>query len=76
MLGILAIAGKNWLILVDEKSHNSISTGAYAAWAEAVKRFKQNDMNQLRAILEKAQGCYGHILVVVEGLHRLVGSTT
>lgn len=71
MLGIPAIADSpEWLIIVDEKSHNSIFTAAFAARAKATKRFKHNDINQLRAIIEADEGRTPNILVVVEGLYR------
>lgn len=70
MLGIPAIAREGWLVVVDEKSHNSIFTATYAARAGASKRLKHNDMVQLQSILEAAQSKYSNILVVVEGLYR------
>ncbi|KUJ17215.1 PLP-dependent transferase [Mollisia scopiformis] len=64
MLGIPAIAKEGWLIVLDEKSHNSIFTGAYSACADAMKKFKHNNMVELRRILEDASlnGNYTDVL--------------
>jgi hypothetical protein len=72
MLGIPAIAGKGWLILLDEKSHNSIFTACYLAGSDAIKRFKHNDMVNLKMLLENARttGEHTDILVIIEGLYR------
>jgi hypothetical protein len=70
MLGIMAVAREGWLVVMDEKCHNSIFTATYAAHAGAHKRFKNNDMVQLQSILEATQSKYSNILVVVEGLYR------
>lgn len=72
LLGIPAIAGKGWLILLDEKSHNSIFTACYLAGADTIKKFKHNNMKDLRRQLENSRGTEKHtdILVIVEGLYR------
>lgn len=72
LLGIPAIAGKGWLILLDEKSHNSIFTACYLAGADAIKKFKHNDMKDLGKLLDnwRKDGNYTDILVVLEGLYR------
>jgi 8-amino-7-oxononanoate synthase len=69
MLAIPAIAGKGWLIVLDEKSHNSMFTGAYAAGADAIMKLKHNDMRDLQRILRSSKK-YADTLVMVEGLYR------
>jgi serine palmitoyltransferase len=73
ILAISAIAEKGWLVVLDEKAHNSSFSGTYAAEPSAIKKFKHNDQADLRRILQDAREHavgYTGVLVVVEGLYR------
>lgn len=70
---IPAIAsGNNTLILADRLVHASIIDGILLSKAKFF-RFRHNDMNHLRELLEKHAGEYRNILVVVESVYSMDG---
>ena len=60
------------MIIMDEKCHNSMFSGAFLSEAGARRRFRHNDMNELEAILISASETFLHIMVAVEGMYRSV----
>ncbi|USP74367.1 Aminotran-1-2 domain containing protein [Curvularia clavata] len=74
ILGFPAIASKDWMIIMDEKCHNSMFSGAFQSEAGARKRFRHNDMNELEAILISVSETFSHIMVAVEGMYSMDGT--
>lgn len=70
ILGFPAIAKKDWMVVMDEKCHNSMFSGAFLSEAGARRRVRHNDMNELEAILESASGKFSNIMVAIEGMYR------
>lgn len=69
---ISALADKSALILADKLVHASIIDGIILSRAEFT-RFRHNDLNHLRTLLEKNSGHYETILVVVESIYSMDG---
>ena len=70
ILGFPAIASKDWMIVMDEKCHNSMFSGAFLSKAAARRRMKHNDTDDLEAILESTSKTFSNIMVAVEGMYR------
>ncbi len=66
------LMGPNDLILADEYCHNSIMKGARASGAR-LKRFRHNDIENARSILEQQRGTARRCLIVTEGLYSMDG---
>jgi 7-keto-8-aminopelargonate synthetase-like enzyme len=65
-----AILDHSWLVLIDEKSHSSMNTGAFLAETGRVKRFRHNDMMQLESMLEELGPQHTNILVAIEDFYK------
>ena len=74
LLALPAILDETWLVLVDEKSHSSMYTGAFLAKTGYIKKFRHNDMTQLKSMLEELGPKYKNSLVVVEGFYSMDGT--
>jgi 8-amino-7-oxononanoate synthase len=70
VVGHLLTAGD--LILIDEASHNSILVGGELSRARTI-RFRHNDVDHLRSLLNQHRSAFRHALVVVEGLYSMDG---
>lgn len=70
LLALQAILDHSWLLLMDEKSHSSMFTGAFLAAKGCMRKFRHNDMAHLGEILEELRPQYKHTLVAVEGFYR------
>jgi 8-amino-7-oxononanoate synthase len=70
-LGVIAgLAGRDDVVVVDRRAHGSIVDGARLSYAE-VKRFRHNEPNDLRRVLE---GCGDKgKLVAVDGVYSMEG---
>jgi 8-amino-7-oxononanoate synthase len=68
---ISAMVGRGDTVILDKEDHASIVDGARLCWGET-KRFKHNDMKDLRRILESLPKAAGK-LVVVDGLYSMEG---
>ncbi|TKA72461.1 hypothetical protein B0A55_06895 [Friedmanniomyces simplex] len=73
ILAFTAILENDWFVLMDQKSHSSMSTAAYLANAGGRKKFKHNDMRDLERLLDEVDGRYANVMVAVEGLYSLDG---
>ncbi|TKA73948.1 hypothetical protein B0A55_05644 [Friedmanniomyces simplex] len=73
ILAFTAILDNDWVVLMDQKSHSSMSTAVYLANAGGRKKFKHNDMRDLERLLEEVHGRYANVIVAVEGLYSLDG---
>lgn len=71
LLAFPAVLGKEWLVIFDEKCHNSMFVGAYMSDVSLIRKFKHNNMEQLEAILQEINSKY-NVLVAVEGAYRYV----
>ncbi len=60
------------LILYDVLSHNSICEGVALSKAES-KAFGHNDLEMLEKILQKTEGKYNKVLIIVEGVYSMDG---
>ena len=70
-LGVISgLAGRGDVVVLDRRAHASIVDGAKLAYAE-VKRFRHNDPNDLRRVLESC-GDAGK-LVAVDGVYSMEG---
>ena len=71
-LGIMsALLGRNDVVVLDKWDHASIVDGTRLGMAE-VKRFKHNDMDHLRKVLDQIPEDKG-ILIVVDGVFSMEG---
>lgn len=70
LLAFSAMLSKDSLLVLDEKSHNSMFVAAYLSEAGQVRKFNHNDMTQLEGILRQYQSTNQHVLVAVEGFYR------
>ena len=73
LLAIPAILDNNWLVILDEKCHNSMFVGAYQSQAGLIKRFGHNRMDDLEKLLQAHHHKY-QILVAVEGVYSMDGT--
>jgi len=69
---ISAMPGKKDLILFDHQSHASIIDGCRLSGKQWLA-FKHNQVDDLEAKLERAQGKYENILVIVESAYSMSG---
>jgi 7-keto-8-aminopelargonate synthetase-like enzyme len=70
-LGVISgLAGRGDVVVVDRRAHASIVDGAKLAYAD-VKRFRHNDPNDLRRVLEGC-GSAGK-LVAIDGVYSMEG---
>jgi serine palmitoyltransferase len=70
ILGFPAVLSKDWMIIMDEKCHNSMFSGAFLSEVGARRRLRHNDMDELEAILESASKTFPNVMVAVEGMYR------
>ena len=70
LLALSAILTPDWILILDEKSHNSMFVAAYLSEAGQVRRFRHNDMTHLEDILHQSKTSPAQILVAVEGFYR------
>ncbi len=68
---ISALVGRHDVVLLDREDHASIVDGARLGWGE-VKRFRHNDMGDLKRVLESIPDECGR-LVVIDGLFSMEG---
>lgn len=67
------ITGRHSLLLVDRLSHNSLLQGALSSRAK-FQRFRHNDVEHLRSLLQKAQDKrYQNIWVITESIFSMDG---
>ncbi len=68
------IADRNDLYLIDESVHASIYDGIRLSFAAHFK-FRHNDLEHLKALIEKYYAHFENIYVVVEGLYSMDGDS-
>lgn len=72
ILAFSAILDKNWLLVIDERSHDSMHMGAELSHVGQIIKFRHTDMVHLESILNTERHKWTHALVAVEDLCRLV----
>ena len=70
LLAFSAILTSTWLVILDEKCHNSMHVGAYLSKVGRLRKFRHNDLEQLESIIQEHREKYANILVAVEGFYR------
>ncbi len=74
-LGLLSsVADRNDLYLIDENVHASIYDGVRLSFAKYFK-FKHNDINHLKTLIEKNKKQFEDIYIVIEGLYSMDGDS-
>jgi len=68
---ISALVGKGDVVITDKEDHASIIDGCMLSLG-TMKRFRHNDMDHLKQVLEKSQNAKG-LLVVVDGIYSMGG---
>jgi 8-amino-7-oxononanoate synthase len=68
---ISALVGRGDVVITDKEDHASIIDGCVMALG-TMKRFRHNDMDHLKYVLENSQDAKG-ILVVVDGIYSMGG---
>ena len=68
---ISALVGKGDVVITDKDDHASIIDGCFLSLG-TMKRFRHNDMDHLKSLLENSQDAKG-ILVVVDGIYSMGG---
>ncbi len=72
-LGVIpAFAGAKDLVVLDERAHSSLFSGARLSQAR-VEVFAHNDVGELCAILARLRSSYRHVIVAVEGVYSMDG---
>ena len=69
---VSCFARKGDLIVYDALSHNSLTEGIRLSDAHH-KAFDHNDLAQLERILQKVEGRYNKVLIIVEGVYSMDG---
>jgi len=72
VLCFTAVLDETWVVVMDEKSHNSMFVAAYLAKPKRILKFRHNDMKHLEELLEQVAAETSHVLVAVEGAYRCV----
>ncbi|OAP60447.1 hypothetical protein AYL99_05449 [Fonsecaea erecta] len=74
VLAFSAILNEDWLVLFDDKCHNSMHVAAYLSHAGLVKKFPHGDFEKMDAILAEYKDKFANILVAIEGLYSMDGT--
>jgi 7-keto-8-aminopelargonate synthetase-like enzyme len=74
LLAFSALLSQDWLLVLDEKSHNSMFVAAYLSEPGCIKKFRHNDMGHLEQILRECGPKFTRTLIAVEGFYRSDGS--
>jgi serine palmitoyltransferase len=70
LLAFSAILDQDWLVLLDDKCHNSSHIAAFQSNAGSVKKFPHGEYTRMESILENSKDKFANILVAVEGFYR------
>ena len=72
VLAFSAILDDDWLVMFDDKCHNSMHVAAYLSHAGLVKKFPHGDFERMEAILAEYKDKFANVLVSIEGFYRSV----
>ena len=73
LLAFSAILNKDWLVMFDDKCHNSMHVAAFLSDAGLVKKFPHGDFRKMEAVLSENKDKFSNVLVAIEGFYRSVG---
>ncbi|KIW85385.1 hypothetical protein Z517_00775 [Fonsecaea pedrosoi CBS 271.37] len=74
LLAFSAILNGDWLVMFDDKCHNSMHVAAYLSHAGLVKKFPHADLERMEEMLAEYKGRFTNVLVAVEGFYSMDGT--
>ncbi|KIY01042.1 uncharacterized protein Z520_03708 [Fonsecaea multimorphosa CBS 102226] len=74
ILAFSAILNEDWLVMFDDKCHNSMHVAAYQSHAGLVKKFPHGDFERMEVILAEHKDKFANILVSIEGFYSMDGT--
>jgi serine palmitoyltransferase len=72
ILAATSLLDKTWLMVFDDRSHNSMHVAAFMSRAGLVKKFPHGQYEALESILLVHRKDYTKVLVAIEGFYRYV----
>ncbi|OAL32561.1 hypothetical protein AYO20_07871 [Fonsecaea nubica] len=72
LLAFSAILNEDWLVMLDDKCHNSMHVAAYFSHAGLVKKFPHADLERMEEMIAEYKGRFANVLVAIEGFYRSV----
>ncbi|KAI8940620.1 hypothetical protein NX059_001892 [Plenodomus lindquistii] len=75
LLALSAILRKDWLLVLDEKSHNSMFVAGYLAGPGKIRKFRHNNVGHLEQVLLEEGWHSERTLVAIEGVSSMDGTT-
>ncbi|KAK7903017.1 hypothetical protein LTR67_002663 [Exophiala xenobiotica] len=76
LLAFSAVLNHEWLVMFDDKCHNSTHVAAFISHPGLVKKFPHGNFEKMEAILSEYKDKYANVLVAIEGFYRLVTLNT
>ncbi|KIW32325.1 uncharacterized protein PV07_03879 [Cladophialophora immunda] len=74
VLAFSAILNQDWLVMFDDKCHNSMHVAAHLSHAGLVKKFPHGNFERMEAILAEYKDKFANILVSIEGFYSMDGT--
>ncbi|OCT51434.1 serine palmitoyltransferase 2 [Cladophialophora carrionii] len=74
LLAFSALLNQDWLVMFDDKCHNSMHVAAFLSHAGLVKKFPHGNFRMMEAILSEHQGNFAKVLVAIEGFYSMDGT--
>ena len=74
LLAFSAILDEDWIVMFDDKCHNSMHVAAFLSHAGLVKTFPHGDFRKMESILAEYRGEYANVLVAIEGFYSMDGT--
>ncbi|EXJ58451.1 hypothetical protein A1O7_05876 [Cladophialophora yegresii CBS 114405] len=74
LLAFSALLDQDWLVMFDDKCHNSMHVAAFQSHAGLVKKFPHGNFKMMEAILSEHRGNFTSILVAIEGFYSMDGT--
>lgn len=60
-------------MIYDELVHNSLLMGIRASKHQMAVKFRHNDVDALKLVLESYRGCSSNIIIIVESIYSMDG---
>ncbi|KAK5233784.1 hypothetical protein LTR47_004902 [Exophiala xenobiotica] len=74
LLAFSAILNHEWLVMFDDKCHNSMHVAAFLSHPGLVKKFPHGNFDKMEAILSEYRDKYANVLVAIEGFYSMDGT--
>ncbi|KAJ9609447.1 hypothetical protein H2200_005774 [Cladophialophora chaetospira] len=74
LLAFSAILNEDWLVMFDDKCHNSMHVAAFLSHAGTVKKFPHANFQKMEEILLEYKGKVANVLVAIEGFYSMDGT--